>query len=89
MGMKRSCLCGCWSEVQQECLYNGSACIRDDERKRKEVTKEQIEEKAEAKAKEIMKRIKLWEPSLTGEVVEEIRHNILKDFIRSLLEDKK
>lgn len=33
MGMKKACSCGYWNEAQQECLYNGSGCIRDDERK--------------------------------------------------------
>lgn len=46
MGNKRSCLCGCWSEVQQECLYTGSGCFYDDERKKPEITKEWIDEKA-------------------------------------------
>ncbi len=44
MGMKRSCICDCWSEVQQECLYSGSGCFYDDERKKPEVTEEWIKE---------------------------------------------
>ena len=38
MGMKKSCTCGYWSEAQQECLYSGSACICDDERKKPKMT---------------------------------------------------
>ena len=34
MGKKKACSCGYWNEAQQECLYAGSACIRDDERKK-------------------------------------------------------
>ena len=38
MGMKKACSCGYWNEAQQECLYAGSACIRDDERKKPKMT---------------------------------------------------
>lgn len=41
MGMKKSCSCGCWNQEQQECLYAGSGCIRDEDRKL-EVTEDWI-----------------------------------------------
>ena len=44
MGMKKACSCGYWNEEQQECLYNGSGCIRDDEKV--VVTEKWKEEKA-------------------------------------------
>ena len=42
MGMKKACSCGYWNEAQQECLYNGSGCIRNEEKKL-EVTEEFVE----------------------------------------------
>ncbi len=63
MGMRRSCTCGCWSEVQQECLYTGSGCFYDDGRKKPEVTEEWIDRliwiiETEATRKEKIKRAK-------------------------------
>jgi len=43
MGMKKVCSCGYWNEAQQECLYNGIGCIRDEEKKKPTVTQEFVE----------------------------------------------
>ena len=69
MGMKKACSCGYWNEAQQECLYAGSACIRDDERKRLKVTQDWIEKKAN-KAIEIV---------LTGKNVKDFIRLIVKE----------
>lgn len=50
---------------------------------KKEVTEEWIGKKA----KILLKEIESWEPSLAGQLVDKIRYNILKNFIRSLVEE--
>lgn len=69
MGMKKSCTCGYWNEAQQECLYSGNACIRDDERKKLEVTREWIEKKAN----------KVIEIVLTGKNVKDFIRSFIKE----------
>jgi len=69
MGMKKACSCGYWNEAQQECLYAGSACIRDDERKKLKVTQDWIEKKAN-KAIEIV---------LTGKNVKDFIRSFVKE----------
>ena len=69
MGMKKACSCGYWNEAQQECLYAGSACIRDDERKKLKVTQEWIEKKAN----------KVIEIVLTGKNVKDFIRSFVKE----------
>ena len=47
MGMKKDCSCGYWNKEQEECLYNGSGCAKD-EQDRLGVTKEWIDRKVMA-----------------------------------------
>ena len=30
MGLKKECSCGYWNKEQEECLYNGHGCAKDD-----------------------------------------------------------
>ena len=30
MGLKKECSCGYWNKEQEECLYDGLGCVRDD-----------------------------------------------------------
>jgi len=69
MGMKKACSCGYWNEAQQECLYAGSACVRDDERKKLKVTQDWIEKKAN-KAIEVV---------LTGKNVRDFIRSFVKE----------
>lgn len=32
MGMKKECSCGYWNKEQEECLYNGSGCAKDEQK---------------------------------------------------------
>lgn len=31
MGMKKECSCGYWNKEQEECLYNGHGCAKDEQ----------------------------------------------------------
>lgn len=73
MGMKKACSCGYWNEAQQECLYNGSGCIHDDERRRVETEKQFTKEWIEKKANKIIEIV------LTGKNT--------RDFICALLKE--
>ena len=44
MGNKKSCSCGFWNEAQQECLYSGYGCAKDEQNKVK-VPEEFIKDK--------------------------------------------
>ena len=44
MGMKKECSCGYWNKEQEECLYNGHGCAKDEQNKL-EITEEWIEDK--------------------------------------------
>jgi len=30
MGLKKECSCGYWNKEQEECLYDGLGCVRDE-----------------------------------------------------------
>ena len=79
MGNKKVCSCGYWNEAQQECLYAGSACIRDEE-KRLKVTDERVGEKAEELDSLIDHRF-IMALDLDG------RLEILKEFIYSFIKE--
>ena len=71
MGKKKECSCGYWNQAQQECLYNGLGCAKD-EQKKPQVTEEWIEEQAEV----------MYRYVLSGQLHNEAKR---KDFIRSLV----
>ena len=80
MGMKKECSCGYWNKEQEECLYNGIGCAKD-ERDRPGVTEERIEEKAKEKADEICDRF--IQNKMTWFQLKEL----LKDFLRKFAKE--
>ena len=91
MGMKKACSCGYWNEAQQECLYAGSACIRDDERKKSEVMEEWIGESHGKLMKFLQQacRQNSFAPNIKHKMLKLINASSdnIKDFIRSFVKE--
>lgn len=78
MGMKKECSCGYWNKEQEECLYSGTGCAKDEqeikmedeyykkleEEYRKSLTQEQIDHNLEMIATEDEDFIKLFQEGL-------------------------